>query len=584
MLSSIRLRLAAYVLLIVVAFTALGVIIVRQVDGDLRDNTESYLASEAQIVANSTLPLLQEGASQASFDRLAKEMGANVDTRITIIAPEGTVLGDSEADPATMENHADRPEVQQALRSGEGRDQRSSSTLGVDFSYIARSVDLNGRPAAVVRVARPLSAIDASLSDISRSIVAAVVVTTVIAVILGILFGSTIIRPLGRLASAARGLARGDFSQRVRPRPSGEVGDVADAFNQMAQSVEELVGAVSEERSRLMAVLNSSTDIVIAVDGDGRVVLANHAAERLLGRRQDEMTGNPLVWFIADEHVTAAVRDSRAKRGQEVRVIERPNKQVFQVTATPIVGGGQWSTLLVFRDMTEARRLEETRRDFVANVSHELRTPLASIKSVIETLQSGALDDRAAAQDFLSRADEEVDRIVRLVEELLELSRLESGQVPLAREPVEIETFLTQAVERMRPQAARRGVNLDMEVAAGLPKISGDAQRLEQATVNLIDNAIKFTAAAGSVHVSAALKDGAVAVAIADTGAGIPREDLPRIFERFYKADRARGNRGTGLGLAVVKHTVEAHGGSVDVQSEEGHGATFTFTLPVAPS
>jgi two-component system phosphate regulon sensor histidine kinase PhoR len=484
-----------------------------------------------------------------------------------------------------MENHSDRPEVQQALLGGEGRDQRDSNTLGVDFSYLARSVDLNGRPAAVVRVARPLSTINASVSDISHSIVVAVIVTAVIAVILGILIGSTIIRPLGRLASAARGLARGDLSQRVKPRPSGEVGDVADAFNQMAQSVEELVGTVSEERSRLVAVLNSSTDSVIAVDGDGRVVLANQAAERLLGRRQDEMTGNPLVWFVADELVMAAVRDSRAKGGQEVRVIERPNKQVLQVTATPILGGGQWSTLLVFRDMTEARRLEETRRDFVANVSHELRTPLASIKSVIETLQSGALDDSAAAQDFLSRADDEVDRMVRLVEELLELSRLESGQVPLAREPVEIEMFLAQAVERMRPQAERRGVKLDMEVAADLPMINGDAQRLEQVAVNLIDNAIKFTSAGGSVHVSAALKDGAVAVVVADTGAGIPREDLLRVFERFYKADRARERRGTGLGLAVVRHTVEAHGGSVGVQSEEGHGSTFTFTLPpIAPS
>ena len=582
MLGSIRTRIAAYVLLIVAAFAALGLYVIHEVDADMRANTESYLVSEAQIVANSARPLLAAHASQSSFDALAKQVGAGVDTRVTIIALDGTVLGDSEADPATMENHAGRPEVQAAMQSGVGKDTRSSSTLGVDFSYVAQRVDVNGEPAAVVRVARPLSAIDATLSSITRSLLIALAATAAVAALLSLIIGSTIVRPLGALAGAARGVARGDLTRRVKPRPAGEIGEVADAFNQMAQSVEDLVGEVSEERSRLIAVLDSGSDAVLAVDVEGRITFASRAVGSLLGRRAQETVGNPFAWAMPEDQVVRALRQARDTGERQNLIIERPKGRFLQVSAAPIAGGGDWVALVVFHDVTEAKRVEDTRRDFIANVSHELRTPLTSIKSVVETLQSGALDDRAIAQDFLARADAEVDRLVQMVTELLELSRLESGQAPLAREPVDVGRMLEQAVERMRPQAERIGLDLSLEVAPALPSIVGDAQRLEQATVNLLDNAIKFTPEGGSVRVSARLVDGGVQVEVEDTGSGISGEKLPRIFERFYKVDRSRGDRGTGLGLAVVKHTVEAHGGTISARSREGHGSTFTFTLPVS--
>ncbi len=578
-LGSIRLRIASYILVILAAFGALGLVVIHEVDSDMRSNMESYLATQAQVVANAARPLLESGAPQSSFDALAKQMGANVDTRITIIAPDGTVLGDSEADPATMENHAGRPEVQQAMQSGSGKNTRSSATLSVNFTYLAQRVDVNGSPAAVVRVARPLSAIDATLSSITHSLLIAVVITAAIAALLALVIGTTIVRPLGALANAARGVARGDLRRRVRPRPSGEVGEVADAFNQMAQSVEELVNEVSEERSRLTAVLDSGSDAVLAVDGESRVTFASRAAAPLLGRKPEEALGNPFVWVMPEAEAVRALRETRETGEARSLVIERPPGRFLQVSAAPIAGGGDWVALVVFHDVTDAKRVEETRRDFIANVSHELRTPLASIKSVVETLQAGALEDKAVAQDFLSRADAEVDRLVQMVTELLELSRLESGQAPLAREPVDVREMLEAAVERMRQQAERKGLTLELDVAPSLPLVVGDAQRLEQAVVNLLDNAIKFTDA-GSVRVSAGLVGDAVQVEVADTGAGVSAEKLPRIFERFYKVDRARGDRGTGLGLAVVKHTVEAHGGRIGVRSEEGRGSTFTITLP----
>jgi two-component system phosphate regulon sensor histidine kinase PhoR len=360
------------------------------------------------------------------------------------------------------------------------------------------------------------------------------------------------------------------------------VGEVADAFNQMALTLEELMAAASDERRRLTAALNSSTDAVLAVNAEGRIAFANQAAQRLFSRTLKELLGNPFVWVMPDEPLVDALRASREEGGRETRIVERPNRQFLQVTATPIIGGGEWSALVVAHDLSEIKRVEQVRRDFVANVSHELRTPLASIKSVIETLQGGALDDEATAQDFLARADAEVDRLVLMVEELLELSRIESGEVPLAREPVEMAAVVSQAAERMRPQAERQGIELSLDLPPDLPRVTGDADRLERAAVNLIQNAIKFTPGGGSIRISAAALDGAVEVAVRDTGAGIPPEDLPRVFERFYKADRSRGGRGSGLGLAVVKHTVEAHGGRVVAESELGRGSTFRFTVPVS--
>ena len=590
---SLRVRtIVAYVLLIVAAFAALGLYVVREVEDDLRSNIEADLTSQARMVENLVRPLATEGASPAAFDRLAKQLGGSTNTRITIIAPNGTVLGDSQGDPATMDNHLGRPEVQEAIRSGQGKSSRRSSTLGTDFTYVATGVTDGDSLVAIVRVAQPSAAVDTALSDITRSILIAVLATAAVAAILGLGIGSTAMRPLGRLARTARSIARGNLGERVSPRPSGEVGELADAFNQMAQSLQEMVEAASRERHRLMAALNSSIDAVVAVDPEARVTFANAAAERLFARSQEELVGNPFVWVMPNEQVMEALRASREGDHRETRFIEQPNRQYLQVIVTPIVGGRDWAALLVFHDLSDIRRVEQVRRDFIANVSHELRTPLASIKSVIETLESGALDDKEVAREFLSRADEEVDRLAQLVEELLELSRLESGQAPLAREPVAMSLVLAQAVERLRPQAEKRGLSLTLDVASDLPAVIGDGERLERLAVNLIHNALKFTAAGGSVRVSAGLVDNAVTVKVSDTGVGIDPKDLPRVFERFYKADQARnqagarpgGTGGTGLGLAVAKHTVEAHGGTVGVESELGRGSTFSFSIPIAPA
>ena len=388
-------------------------------------------------------------------------------------------------------------------------------------------------------------------------------------------------RPHQRFAEAIRAAAKGNLDQRLERKVVGDWVELADTFDQINRGLQEAIGAASREKSRLIAALDSSVDAVVALDGDGGIAFVNAAAERFFSRTRQELVGSPFAWVMPEERVVEALRRSREEGQHEICLVEGVERQHFQVISTPIIGGGDWVALLVFHDLTEVKRVEDVRRDFVANVSHELRTPLAAIKAVLETLQGGALEDKAMAQDFLSRADVELDRLVQMVEELLELSRIESGEFPLTKEPVEMATVLADAVNRLKPQSERSGIQLVMEVEDNLPTVIGDAERLERVVVSLIHNALKFTSI-GEIRVSATVENGKITVRVSDSGVGIAPDELPRVFERFYKADRARSRGGTGLGLAVVKHTVLGHGGSVAVESEEGKGSTFIFSIPVA--
>ncbi len=401
-------------------------------------------------------------------------------------------------------------------------------------------------------------------------------------VLLHIAFG-----PMNSVIAAAKSVAEGDMESRATVGGPRESRAVASAFNETVRRLDELLDAASQERNRLRAALGSSSDAILALGDTGEIVFANAAAAELFERAPEELSGTALGLVLADDEVREGVRAS-LEEGRSASVMVRlPSRRQLRVTTAPILGeggGGGWAALVVCHDLTDIAQADEVRRDFVANVSHELRTPIAAIKAVIETLVGGAIDDEAATRDFLARADGEVDRLAQMVEELLELSRLEAGTQPLAREAIDMEAVLTHAVERMGHNARRQGVSLELEVEGALPETLGDAERIERVAESLIHNALKFTESGGSVRVIGSQADGAIAVRVEDTGAGIARSDLPRVFERFYKTDKSRGRSGTGLGLAIAKHTVEAHGGSISVESIEGQGSTFAFTLPVTPA
>ncbi|HEX5216577.1 MAG TPA: ATP-binding protein [Vicinamibacterales bacterium] len=561
----------------------LGLILLRTESARFQDDLDERLLAEARLTTEAAAPLLRQSPSIEMLDPLTERLGVEGGVRVTIIAPDGRVLGDSDDDPARMENHANRPEVQAALGGAVGRARRESGSLGDEMRYIA--VPIRGSPApgessgpllGIARVATPTSAVDADLRRIAISVTIAAALTALGAAVLAALIAGPVTRPLEQLRRASAGIAAGAFGQRVEGGGTTEVRELADGFNEMAARLEETVDALASEHSRLEALLAAGADAMFALDRHSVIRYVNPSAEALFGRsvgrsfaevaRNHELTGVVRAALTANEPVGAAVH------------IE-PQNLWLQAFANPIEGGGEWALLLILHDITEVRRAETTRRDFVANVSHELRTPLAGIKAVVETLRDGAIDDPEAAEAFLVRVDMEVDRLVQLVEELLQLARIESGTAPMVMTEVRLSGLLATSIDQFRHQAERTDITLRLDVP-DLPPIRADADRLSHAVGNLIHNALKFTPPSGTITVAATCLDGAVRISVSDTGSGIDPADLPRIFERFYVADRARSRRGTGLGLAIVKHVVRAHGGRVWVESTLGRGSRFTIEIP----
>jgi two-component system phosphate regulon sensor histidine kinase PhoR len=372
----------------------------------------------------------------------------------------------------------------------------------------------------------------------------------------------------------AEQIKRGDTPTEL----SRELGELASAVNARLSTFELQLSTSNTERSRLATILEQLSDGVLIADAEGRVQFANPAAEKLFGA---SLTGRSVVEAVRHHQLADAWRRCRETGEAQTESVEVPASRHFlQLIVVPDrdTRGG---TLLLIQDLTRVRRLETVRRDFISNLSHELRTPLASLKALTETLQDGALADPEAAPRFLGRIHTEVDALTQMAQELLDLSKIESGQVELVLRKVEPAALLKSAVERMRVQAERAGVSLMLGEAAPAPMVQADASRLEQVLVNLIHNAIKFTAPGGEITIAAQPKDDQVIFTIRDTGSGIPPEALTRIFERFYKADRARAGGGTGLGLSIARHIVEAHGGRIWAESEVGKGSTFSFTLPI---
>jgi len=436
-------------------------------------------------------------------------------------------------------------------------------------------VRIAGALVAMLTIAWAGFAVQAPIVALGIALVAAAALTLIVS--------SSIVRPISATTEAARRIARGNLHDRVAQTQRGEIGDLTEAFNEMAQSLDRLVADASADHSRMRAALNSSADAVIALDEHDTIAFANAAAGKLLSHGHQELIGKTLAWSMADAQVVDALRLSRVQNQPTIVVAERPNRRFLQVIITPIIDGGEWTSLIVLHDISEVRRAERVRRDFVANVSHELRTPLAALKSVIDTLRAGAIEDGMTAREFLTRADAELDRLVVLVEELLQLSRIESGEQALAFEQLRIDDVISTAVDRLRPEAEKQGVSIAVHIAPSPPSVRADRDLLERALVNLIHNSVKFTPRDGSIEVSARAQDGIVTIEVSDTGEGIDPADLPRVFERFFKADRARRAGGTGLGLAIVKHTAEAHGGTVKAESDLGKGSIFSLSIPVHP-
>lgn len=410
-------------------------------------------------------------------------------------------------------------------------------------------------------------------------------------VLLSLLFSGLLLRqvnqPVRQLATLMRRVAAGDTTPRMLPQSADAAGEMVTAFNTMRGQFLDRIGALEEHQRQLALVLDYMGDGVLIVDLAGYVQLINPAATRLLETKDAFALNRSFAEVVRYHQLIELYQRCRETGEHQSLAFEMGRGKFWQAAVTPFTERGARGFLVILQDLTDIRRLETVRRDFISNLSHELRTPLASLRAVMETLQDGALEDPPAAERFVGRAVVEVDTMTQMVEELLELSQIESGRVPLRLRATAVSDLVVHPVARLHPQAERKEVRILVDLPIDLPLVLADPPRIEQVISNLLHNAIKFTPAHGQISIRAGLsaEDGErVVLEVEDSGTGIAAADVPRIFERFYKSDRARtrGQSGTGLGLAIARHLVEAHNGRIWVRSREGKGSTFYFSLPIA--
>ncbi len=541
------------------------------------DSLSSQLTEQATIISYTSEPYFADNTT-ATIDAEVKSLGQRIDSRITIISLNGTVLGDSIDDPSTMENHATRPEVAAALNGTDATIIRYSSTLGYNMLYAAVPISIGGKVVGCARTAIPLTAIDNHTQHILITIIWVSFLAALAAFVLALQLSKLTTDPVRKLTQMARKISEGDLNQEIKTASRGEIGELATAFNLMAVKLKEMIRLIGMDRDRMSVILSQMSDGIILLDVEGKITAVNEAAKEILQITEENAVGHIFIEAVHDYELHELVSKCIETKEECTGSVEiGSTKQFLLAIATPLEGAG---CLLLLQNLTELKRLDAVKRDLSANISHELRLPIASIKALAETLAQGALDDPSVAKEFLGQINAETDRLAQMVQELGDLSRIESGQSPLVKRSIGIGEVIKRAAERIKPQADRAGLSINIDIASDLPPVAADRDRIEQVLVNLLHNSIKFTPSGGGITISAISSGDSLQVSVADTGVGIPADDLLRIFERFYKADRARSGGGTGLGLAIVKHIIEAHGGKIWAQSVEGKGATFTFMLP----
>jgi two-component system phosphate regulon sensor histidine kinase PhoR len=547
--------------------------------------TADHLRSIARL---SELQIRQDFApsSISSLDSLCKVVSNASGTRATFIDKSGVVLGDSDENPRIMENHADRPEFKEALSKGEGISIRHSPTLGMRMMYLAVPYEHNDEIVGVVRISIPVTDIDAALRNVYAWIIAAGLIIAVVAAIISYLVSRTITSPLVQMQEGAQRFAKGDLGFRMAIPPTKELESLATTLNQMAVQLSDRIDLVTQQRNELEAVLSSMVEGVIALDIDERVINLNQAAAKILGTTADEAQGHIIQEVIRNSDLREFVSAVLTQKKTHESEITLNNNVYLQAHGTPLYDaqGNEIGALMVLNDITTIKRLENIRRDFVANVSHELRTPVTAIKGFVETLQEGAINDAAAARRFLDIIGKHIDRLNAIIQDLLALSKLEKAAEMHAIDLTEgnVTEVLEAAIRNCTPEADAKGITLALDRSKECVAMI-DPLQLEQAVINLLTNAIHYSATKSSVHVGIEEHPTGIVIYVQDQGSGISEEHLPRIFERFYRVDtdRSRTIGGTGLGLAIVKHIALAHNGHVTVESQPGKGSTFRIHLPL---
>ena len=553
---------------------------------------ETYLQSRRQALHDQVLlmaPLVYPNLRADRIDELNEQvhaLGQRLNCRLTVVASGGLVLADNWADPATMEDHSNRPEIISAASQGETFQTRHSDTIHEDMLYLASRVPGADGGAHFLRIAVPTKDLARQLRLLYTGVGGLAVAAMFATAGIGFLFARRHTEPILDLTDVAQDISRGRLNRRSDSQQAGEMGTLAHALNSMADSMQRVLGQASKDKAELLTILASMSEGVIATDAQQNIRVVNKAAAELFGFDADEVRGKPLWQVIRIDQVIKAADEVLVSGERKLLEAGLINSRHLEVCLCRFpIEGPPAGLVLVGHDTTQSVRYQELRKEFVANVSHELRTPLTVIKGFIETLQDGAMGDANRAREYLATIVRHTDQLTNLVSDLLELSKLESQPDLPHAVSVDLATSVRKTVDLIMPAAQRKGQSLTMDVKR-LPLVVGNPDYLERAIANLIDNAIKYTPDGGEIRVAARSNGSNVIVEVTDNGLGIPAEDIPRIFERFYRVDRSRSREmgGTGLGLSIVKHVVQVHGGTVEVNSTLGQGSTFRLKLPIPPA
>lgn len=554
----------------------------------------SYISQlEQKLISNAKL--IEEfinkddNLTSKAFQGKMEDLGDKIDARITIIDSHGNVLAETFKREGYIENHRDRPEIQKAYRGEIGKAVRYSSTVDLDMLYVALPVDINGE-AIVVRLAVNLLEIRNINQTLFYYIAFSIAFGLIISTLIGYRFIDKIMEPIVEITEASKKMAMGRLGIRAYSKSKDEIGDLADHFNHMADRLEETIEQLSESNTKFKALLTSIINPIIAVDNKRSIILLNPAAEKLFNIEAKDAIGKHILEIIRnnqlDEEIGKAFDDSV---DTQIEIsIKDPSEKTLKIYTNLIkLENDPTKTIglvTLIEDVTEIRKLEKMRSDFVANVSHELKTPLTSITGFVETLKSGAIEEEEVKNRFLDIIDIETERLSRLIDDILTLSDIENAQHKVLRQEIFPSDALKEVEEMMKPIAVNKEVELFSEIDLNLPMIYGNRDWFKQMLINLIDNAIKYTPQGGKVQLTAYKRYANLIISIKDTGIGIPKRDLPRLFERFYRVDKARSRKvgGTGLGLAIVKHIVLSFNGKIKVNSEQDKGSEFTIILPIS--
>ncbi|MED4967872.1 two-component system histidine kinase PnpS [Heyndrickxia coagulans] len=576
----------AFLSILAAVLLAIGFFVADMIQHTYMDMVRTQLSQDADLLMKTIRPQTLKGKPDI-LQKKVRHYYSNHEPRITIIDTNGKVLADSDDDPAKMENHANRPEFRQVItqHKASGESIRSSHTLGYNMMYVANPVKENGKVTAVIRTSIALDRIDAVLKGLWFSLGLAMAVAFLISGWISYVLARKFTRPIEASIEVSNRLIKKDYDSRVHINASGELRQLTKAINNLAHNLKQQMNEIDENEQQLTAVLENMDSGVMLIQTSGRIMLVNRAME--------EMTGLSSGKLIGKRHIEAGksfglsqLIDRSLKTGERFRDevhLYYPKERILDAHIAPYVGesGDLRGVVAVLHDVTETRRLEQIRSEFVANVSHELKTPVTSVKGFAETLLDGAMYDEATLREFLKIIYDESDRLHRLISDILDLSKIEQHRIPLKMEQLNVVDVITETAQTMRKRIEKKQLELVLPQKRHV-MMEADKDRLRQILLNLVTNAIAYTPDKGRIEISLIERENELDLIVSDTGIGISEKDLPRIFERFYRVDKARSRQsgGTGLGLAIVKHLVESYHGKIRVESEEGKGSTFIVTLP----